>query len=95
MKEIANIISKVYIDLYTQAIFLHINLYNPNQDLWTALVLMVEVCPTGTFFPYPAYVRNFKLDIYSGDGVIIKSSDIIKGIICTLLLFFILYYVVN
>ena len=55
---------------------------------------MVEVCPTGTFFAYPARLKHFKMDIYSDNGVIIKVADVLKGIICILLFFLILYFVV-
>jgi len=71
-----------------------------SKELFKILMFLnkkiVEVCPTGTFFAFPAQMSHFKLNIYdSQNGVVIKVSDVLKGIICVFLLFFILYFVVN
>ena len=41
-----------WIDDRTRAVFIHMSLYNPNVQLFTAVTLLVELAPTGGAYPH-------------------------------------------
>lgn len=44
-----------WIDNLTRAVFIQFSLYNPNVQLFTSVILLVELIPTGGVFPHTRF----------------------------------------
>lgn len=85
LKQIRQARKELWTDVFTRAIFVEFNLYNPSSNLFTACTVLMEVLPTGGFILKHEFL-TYRLYRYVGDfQIFILAMEV-------LFLLFILYF---
>lgn len=66
LKQIRKAKKEAWADVFTRAIFVEFNLYNPSSNLFTACTVLMEVLPTGGFIMRNEFL-TYRLYRYVGD----------------------------